>query len=123
MTARLALLADIAYRRRGRMVIAWIVAMIGAFVLSSAFAGKFQADYSTPGSESKRASRLIEQKFGGYSGSTIDVVWKADQGATAPAIKRKVGTFLAQASKLNGVGRPQPTRSRPVARSRRPVCC
>ncbi len=113
MTARLALLADIAYRRRGRMVIAWIVAMIGAFALSGAFAGKFQADYSTPGSESKRASQLIEQKFGGYSGSTIDVVWKADQGATAPAIKRKVDTFLAQASKLNGVGRPQPTRVAP----------
>ena len=113
MTARLALLADIAYRRRGRMVIAWIVAMIGAFALSGAFAGKFQADYSTPGSESKRASQLIEQKFGGYSGSTIDVVWKADQGATAPAIKRRVDTFLAQASKLNGVGRPQPTRVAP----------
>jgi putative drug exporter of the RND superfamily len=110
MTARLARLADIAYRRRGRMVIAWIIAILGAFALNAAFAGKFQADYSTPGSESKQASHLIEQRFGGYSGSTIDVVWKADKGATAGPVKQKVNSFLTEASKLDGVGQPQPTR-------------
>jgi putative drug exporter of the RND superfamily len=113
MTARLARLADVAYRRRGRMVIGWIVAMIAAFALSGALAGKFHADYSTPGSESKQASQLIEQRFGGYSGSTIDVVWKANQSATAPPVKRKIDSFFAKASKLDGVGRAQPIRVAP----------
>src|SRR5256885_8124901 len=103
MTASLARLADVAYRRRGRVVIAWIDAMIAAFALSGALKGKFHADYSTPGSESKQASQLIEQKFGGYSGSTIDVVWKAQQGATVPPVKREIDTFFAKASKLDRV--------------------
>ncbi len=113
MTARLTRLADSAYRHRGRMVIAWIVGMLAAFALSSALAGKFHADYSTPGSESKQASALVEQRFGGYSGSSIDVVWRADRGVADPVVKRKVHTFLTGASKLDGVGGAEPTRVAP----------
>ena len=49
MTRRLTQLADIAYRRRGRMVVGWIVAMVVIIGLGSAFAGEFNADYDTPG--------------------------------------------------------------------------
>ncbi|MFN2612609.1 MAG: hypothetical protein ABR536_04470, partial [Solirubrobacterales bacterium] len=66
------------------MVLAWVGALVAAIVIfSTGIASKFQADYSTPGSESKRASSLIEQKFGGFSGDTIDVVWKSDTGQAA----------------------------------------
>jgi RND superfamily putative drug exporter len=68
MTRRLARLADIAYRRRGRMVIAWIVATVVLIGLGSSLAGDYHADYNTPGSESKAASELTEREFSGYSG-------------------------------------------------------
>ena len=61
MTRRLARLADIAYRRRGRMVLAWIVAAIVIIGLGSSLAGEYNADYDTPGSESKAASDLTER--------------------------------------------------------------
>ena len=51
MTRGLARLADIAYRRRGRMVLAWIAAAIIIIGVGSSLAGEFQADYDTPGSE------------------------------------------------------------------------
>jgi RND superfamily putative drug exporter len=113
MTARLARLADIAYRRRGLTVLAWIAVLIVIFPVSSALKGKFHADYSTPGSESKAASTLIAQRFGGFSGSSVDVVWRADAGANSPAVKQRVDSFLAQSGKLNGIGRPGPTRTAP----------
>ena len=50
MTRRLARLADIAYRRRGRMVVAWIVATVVIIGLGQALAGAYHADNNTPGS-------------------------------------------------------------------------
>src|SRR5919109_2461181 len=110
MTPRLARLADIAYRRRKLMVLGWIAVLIVIFPVSGALKGKFHADYATPGSASKTASTLIAQRFGGFSGSTVDVVWRADGGATSPATKRRIDSFLARASRLPGVGRPGTTR-------------
>src|SRR5215211_3355658 len=73
MSRRLARLADIAYRRRGRVVLAWIVAAFVIIGVGSSLAGEYNADYNTPDSESKAASELTEQRFGGYSGQEINV--------------------------------------------------
>src|ERR1700719_2908327 len=113
MTARLARLADIAYRRRRLTVAAWIALLIVIFPVSNALKGKFHADYATPGSDSRTASTLIEHRFGGFSGSTVDVVWHAESGANSPTTRARVGGFLARASMLNGVGRAGPTRVSP----------
>src|SRR5436305_450471 len=116
MTAWLARLADIVYRRRRLTVLAWIAVLIVIFPVTSALKGKFHADYATPGSDSKTASTLIAQRFGGFSGSTVDVVWRADGGANSPATRQRVASFLARASTLTGVGRPGPTRVSPDGR-------
>src|SRR5829696_6329384 len=96
MTRFLARLADLAYRRRGRMVLAWIVSAIAIIALGSSLAGEYEADYNTPGSESKAASELTEREFGGYTGQEVFMVWKDDAGATKPPTRRRVGDFLAE---------------------------
>jgi RND superfamily putative drug exporter len=110
MTRHLATLADIAYRRRGRMVIAWIVATVVLIGLGSTFAGEYEADYNTPGSESKAASELAEREFAGYSGQEIYVVWKDPQGADSPAAKRGIESFLAEAEAVPHVEKRGPVR-------------
>src|SRR5215212_8295435 len=80
MTRRLARLADFSYRRRGTMVVLWIVSAVVIIGLGSALAGEYEADYNTPGSDSKAASDLTEREFGGYSGQEIYVVWKDRAG-------------------------------------------
>jgi putative drug exporter of the RND superfamily len=110
MTRHLARLADIAYRRRGRMVLAWIVAAVAIIGLGSSLKGDYHADYNTPGSESKAASNLTEREFGGYSGQEIYVVWKDEAGATAPAARRRVDAFLAEARRVEHVERQSATR-------------
>src|SRR5919198_6372040 len=110
MTRFLARLADIAYRRRGRVVLAWIAAAIVIIGVGSSLAAEYNADYDTPGSESKAASDLTEQRFGGYSGQEIYVVWKDEAGAGSPGAVRRVNAFFAQAERVEHVDRHTPIR-------------
>jgi RND superfamily putative drug exporter len=104
MTSFLARLADLAYRRRGRMVLGWIVATVVLIGLGSSFAGDYHADYNTPGSESKAAGNIVQRDFADYSGQEIYVVWKDPAGAASPAAKRRLDAFFAEAAKVDHVG-------------------
>jgi putative drug exporter of the RND superfamily len=110
MTRHLVRLADISYRRRGRMVLAWIVSAVLIIGVGSSLAGEYNADYDTPGSESKAASDLTEEGFGGYSGQEIYVVWKDPAGATSPGAKQGVNAFFAEAEQVEDVARHTPIR-------------
>jgi RND superfamily putative drug exporter len=106
MTRQLARLADLSYRRRGRMVLAWLAATVVIIGVGSSLAGEYDADYNTPGSESKAASDLTEQRFGGYSGQEIYVVWKDPAGARSDAAKQRIDAFLAKAQQVDHVAEP-----------------
>jgi RND superfamily putative drug exporter len=111
MTQRLARLADIAYRRRGRVVLVWLVAMVFIIGVGSSLAGEFQADYDTPGSESKAASDITEQRFAGYSGQEIFVVAKDPAGFDGEAgAEQRLQPFLAEAEKVNNISPHTPIR-------------
>jgi putative drug exporter of the RND superfamily len=110
MTQILARLADVAYRRRGRMVLGWIVAAVVIIGVGSSLAGEFNADYDTPGSESKAASDVTEGKFDGYSGQEIYVAWKDDAGARSPGARDRLDAFFAQAERVDHVSGHTPIR-------------
>src|ERR1041384_3016498 len=110
MTRFLARLADLAYRRRGTVVLAWIGAAILIIGLGSSLAGEYEADYNTPGSDSKAASELTESAFGGYSGQEIYVVWKDPNGAASPAAKKRMDAFFAEAEQIKNVEKAAPER-------------
>jgi RND superfamily putative drug exporter len=110
MTRGLARLADIAYRRRGRVVLAWIAAAVVIIGVGSSLAGEYNADYNTPGSESKAASDLTEERFSGYSGQEIYVVWKDEAGARSPEARARVDAFLAEAKKVDHIAEETPIR-------------
>ena len=110
MTRRLARLADFAYRRRGTMVLIWIAATVAIIGLGSSFAGEYEADYNTPGSESKAASDLTEREFAGYSGQEIYVVWKDPAGAASPAARQKMNAFFEEVEAIKDVEKRAPIR-------------
>jgi putative drug exporter of the RND superfamily len=110
VTRHLVRLADIAYRRRGRMVLAWIAAAIVIIGVGSSLKGEYNADYNTPGSESKAASDLTQQRFGGYSGQEIYVVWKDPAGARSPRAQERLNAFFAKAERVNHVASHTPIR-------------
>ena len=110
MTRGFARLADLAYRRRGRMVLAWVVATFVIIGVGSSLAGEYSADYNTPGSESKAASELTEERFEGYSGQEIYVVWEHPDGADSPAASEGVDAFLAEAEQVDNISEHTPIR-------------
>ncbi|MDG6105191.1 MMPL family transporter [Dactylosporangium aurantiacum] len=100
-------LARVAYRRRGRTLVAWAVALVAAVVLSMAFGGEFAADYSAPGSDSKAAQRLLQERFASQSGATVTVVVRADNGvAGAKSDVQALLAKLATAPHVAGVADP-----------------
>src|SRR4051794_34821117 len=103
MTRHLTRLADIAYRRRGRMVIGWIVAAVVIIGVGSGLKGDFNASYNTPGSDSKAASDITGQRFGGYSGQEVTVTWRDPAGAQSPAVQQRINRFLVDAEKVNNI--------------------
>jgi putative drug exporter of the RND superfamily len=108
--SRLARLGDLAYRRRGRMVLGWIALLAAVLALTPAIAGEFDAALDTAGSDSAAAAALLEDRFAYSSSETIDVVWEADSGAGTGAARATVDRFLNDASGLEGIGAAEPPR-------------
>jgi RND superfamily putative drug exporter len=88
-------LGRLAYRRRGWMMLAWLAALALA-VLASMFGGEFAADYSAPGSDSRAAQQLLEERFPAQSGATVEVVVHAAAGAADPAVQAEVAGLLEE---------------------------
>jgi putative drug exporter of the RND superfamily len=99
----IARLGDLVYRRRGRVVLAWIAALTAAAVIAPRLAGEFAAEFETAGSESQAAADLVAERFPATSGDTIRVVWQAEAGAMSPVALDRVDHFLAKAETLEGV--------------------
>jgi RND superfamily putative drug exporter len=101
-TSRLERLADLTYRRRWRVLVAWVATLAAVVAIVPQFAGEYGVEFGTPGSESKAALDLIEEHFGGSTGESVNVVWEAPAGARAaePRIER----LLADAERVDGIG-------------------
>jgi RND superfamily putative drug exporter len=100
----------LAYRRRGRTVLAWLAALAIAGVLSTLFGGSFAADYSAPGSDSKAAQQLLQDRFPAQSGDTVNVVVRADAGvATTRDGVQRLLTDLAAVPHVASVDDPYKT--------------
>src|SRR4051794_10859137 len=66
-------LARVAFRHRGRTVLSWLAALVTSGLLAMTIGGDFRADYSAPGSDSKEAQTLLEDRFPSQAGDTVDV--------------------------------------------------
>src|SRR3984893_12388279 len=68
-------LAGSCYRRRWRVLIAWIVVLVGVNVLAQTVGGTLLKTFSLPGSESQRAFDVLGRDFA-RKGDTGDLVFK-----------------------------------------------
>jgi RND superfamily putative drug exporter len=82
---RLARFAQVMYRRRRRVVVAWLVALVAITIVAGAFGGEHRVDYTMPGSESGRTQELLTERFPEQSGDAVQLVVEAPDGVAAPA--------------------------------------
>jgi putative drug exporter of the RND superfamily len=106
---RLGRLGAFVHRRRGRVVVGWVVALVAIIAVAPMLKGSSDADFETKGSESARASALLKERFPGRSADSITVVWKAGD-ARSPRVRQRVNAFLQRAERLEAVGAAGPQR-------------
>ena len=86
--------ADWCYRRRGLVVICWMLVLLGSIALAGAFAGTITPNYLPPGTDSKAASQTLKRTFPQKAGSSLQIVVQADAGVTAPQVRARVERIL-----------------------------
>jgi RND superfamily putative drug exporter len=96
--------AELSYRRRGRVVVAWVAVLAAVVAFAPRIAGEFADEESPPGSESAAAAALLAERFRGLSGDTYEIVWQAPGGVRAPAVEARMRRFLDRVGRLPGVG-------------------
>ena len=87
-------------RRRGRVVIIWLLVLVIGSVVSGAVGSNFKSEFDLPNVESRAGFTLLDQEFGGRgSGTTGTIVFQSADGfsdaerAAATAFLDKVATI------------------------------
>ena len=93
------------------MIVAWVVALAAIIMIVPRFAGDFDVNFRTPGTESQAATDLIEAHFPRTSGQSINVAWTSPDGARAAA--PRIERLLADAQRIPDIGEPSPARYSP----------
>jgi RND superfamily putative drug exporter len=88
-------LADLCYRKRRLVVVAWIVALVGAVAVAGAWGGEIRQDYLQPGSESKAASDTLKERFPQRSGDSVQIVIHSEAGVSSSAVKARADKIFA----------------------------
>src|SRR5690348_14860249 len=92
-------LATFCYTHRWRVLIAWIVVLIGVNVLAQTVGGDLLKTFNVPGTESQRAFDTLARDFS-RKGDTGDFVWKAQQGNwDSPEVRAAVQPVIDQLRK------------------------
>ncbi|SPF03168.1 MMPL family transporter [Streptomyces sp. MA5143a] len=105
-------LGRLAFRRRGRTTLLWLLILVGVGYAASAAPAPPADTFSMPGTESQKAFDLLKERFPDASadGATARVVVRAPEGKVSdPAQKAKVEQLLAdlaEAPLVKGVADP-----------------
>ncbi len=93
----LARLAEFCYRRRWRVLIVWVVALIGISVLSQTAGGDLLKTFSLPGTESQHAFDVMKEHFA-RAGDTGDLVFRVrgDGDVRSPDVERQIEAVVGQ---------------------------
>ena len=83
-------------RHPWRVLAAWVALAITVVMLNASIGGAPDETFRLPGSESQRASDLIQDRFPQETVYTSNVIFHADEGLTAPASKAQIADAVAE---------------------------
>jgi putative drug exporter of the RND superfamily len=86
-------------RHPWRVLTAWILVAIAAFVLNGSIGGQPDESFRLPGAESQRAADALQKKFPNETPYTSNVVFHSDKGLTAPAVQAAVAKAVVDLDK------------------------
>jgi putative drug exporter of the RND superfamily len=99
-----AALARWCVERRLVAVLLWLLAFAGVTAAAAATGSAYSNDYEVPGTESGRATQLLENGFPGLGGDSDTVVWHTASGTVrAAAVEQTMTRALDEIADLPGV--------------------
>ncbi|WP_327671687.1 MULTISPECIES: MMPL family transporter [unclassified Streptomyces] len=86
------------------VVLLWLTALVGASAAAAVAGSAYSNDYEAPGTESGRATQLLNENFSGLGGDSDTVVWH-DEGSTVRAadVEKTMSNTLDELAGLPGV--------------------
>ncbi|MFB7514189.1 MMPL family transporter [Streptomyces sp. NPDC056144] len=91
-------------RHRLVVVLLWLLALGGAGTGAILAGNAYSNDYEVPGTESGRATALLERGFHGLGGDTDTIVWHTGQGSVrADSVQQRATAMLDEVAKLPGI--------------------
>jgi RND superfamily putative drug exporter len=97
-------LAAVCYRRRGRVVIAWLIGIVLIGMIMGAVGSNYRSDFTLPDVESKRGIDILDEQFGGQgAGQVGNIVFQAEQGVDDPQVEAAMEPFLAKVAEIKDV--------------------
>src|SRR5439155_1431978 len=92
-------IARFSYRRRRRVLITWIIALVGLSALGGAVGSSFARSFTAPGTESQRATDLLQARFPARAGDEGQIVFTDKAGVRDAAVEQRMtavfGSVLA----------------------------
>jgi putative drug exporter of the RND superfamily len=84
---------------RRQVVLAWVAIAVLTTVLAGAVGRQYATNFSLPGTESQRASDLLQHEFKTQSGDLDTIVFHVSRGTVAsPAVRAAIAPFLVRVS-------------------------
>ncbi|MFF9848503.1 MMPL family transporter [Streptomyces litmocidini] len=91
-------------RHRLVVVLLWLLALGGTAAGATLAGSAYSNDYEVPGTESGRATALLDRGFHGHGGDSDTIVWHSDRGSVrADAVEERVSDMLDKVAELPGV--------------------
>ncbi|MFB7357015.1 MMPL family transporter [Streptomyces gardneri] len=91
-------------RHRLVVVLLWLLALGGVGTGAVLAGSAYSNDYEVPGTESGRATALLERGFHGLGGDSDTIVWHTEQGSVrADAVEQRMTAMLDKTAELPGI--------------------
>jgi RND superfamily putative drug exporter len=97
-------LAQMCFRRRGRVALAWLFGIVLLGAVTGAVGTGYRSDFTLPDVESKHGIDILEDRFGGEgAGQVGNIVFQSDRGVDDPEIHQAIEAYLAEVAEIPGV--------------------
>lgn len=91
-------------RHRLAAVLLWLLAFGGVAAAAGVAGSAYSNDYKVPGTESSRATALLDKGFHGHGGDIDTIVWHTDRGSVlAAGVEQRMSEMLDDVAQLDGI--------------------
>ena len=93
-------LATWCYRHRRRVLILWLIGLIGTIALGRGVGGSTTTSFQLPNVESQQAFQLLQTRFPARAGDSAQVVFASPAGVRSAVVRARVAALLADAVRI-----------------------